>query len=172
MHACQEKKVPFTQEEAETHIAEHMEKHNRPFSVQDILNCFQGRLKKPLCQTVMDVLTEANILTLKEYGKAKVYLINQDLFDTASEEQLTILDEQIKVRKDEFGDFQTQVKQLAVKFKEASIGDTNDKLEEMIKSHKESISELQTKIDVFKKKGAKIVTQAELNKAENTLKKG
>ena len=32
-HACQEVKVPFTQEEAETHIAEFMEKNNRPFSV-------------------------------------------------------------------------------------------------------------------------------------------
>ena len=30
-HACQEAKVPFTQEEAETHIAEFMEKNNRPY---------------------------------------------------------------------------------------------------------------------------------------------
>jgi len=28
-----EPKVPFTQEEAETHIAEHMERHNRPYAV-------------------------------------------------------------------------------------------------------------------------------------------
>jgi hypothetical protein len=50
----------------------------------------------------MEELAEAKILTLKEYGKAKIFLINQDLFDTASEDQLTVLDEQIKVRKDEF----------------------------------------------------------------------
>lgn len=100
-HACNEVKVPFTQEEAETHIAEFMEKNNRPYGVQDILNQFQGRLKKPLCVKVMDELAEAKILTLKEYGKAKIFLINQDLFDTATEEQLTVLDEQIKVRKDE-----------------------------------------------------------------------
>ena len=37
-HACDEVKVPFTQEEAETYIAEYMEKNNRPFGVQDILN--------------------------------------------------------------------------------------------------------------------------------------
>jgi len=70
-----------------------MEKHNRPYGYQDILNCFQGRLKKPLCQKVMDELSQAKILSVKEYGKAKIYLINQDLFDTASEDQLTILDE-------------------------------------------------------------------------------
>jgi hypothetical protein len=41
----------------------------------------------------MEELAEAKILTLKEYGKAKIYLVNQDLFDTASEDQLTVLDE-------------------------------------------------------------------------------
>ena len=105
-----------------------MENNNRPYSVQDILNNFQGRLKKPLCQVVMDDLSEAKIFTLKEYGKAKVYLINQDLFDTANEEQLTILDEQIKVRKDEYNALQAETKTLVQKFKEVSIGDTNSKI--------------------------------------------
>ena len=50
----------------------------------------------------MDELTECKIFTMKAYGKAKIFLINQDLFDTATEDQLTILDEQIKVRKDEW----------------------------------------------------------------------
>jgi len=76
----------------------------------------------------MDELAEAKILTLKEYGKAKVYLINQDLFDTASEEQLTILDEQIKVRKDEFNTLTEENKKLATKFKEVSVGETNAKI--------------------------------------------
>jgi hypothetical protein len=53
-----------------------MEKNNRPYGCQDILNQFQGRLKKPLCQKVMEELAEAKILTLKEYGKAKIFLIN------------------------------------------------------------------------------------------------
>jgi len=59
------------------------------------LNNFQGRLKKPLCLKVLEELSECKILTLKEYGKAKIYQINQDLFDTATDAQLTILDEQI-----------------------------------------------------------------------------
>lgn len=35
-----EVKVPFNQEEAETHIAEFMEKNNRPYGYNDILNNF------------------------------------------------------------------------------------------------------------------------------------
>ena len=44
---------------------------------------------------IMDQLTENQILTCKEYGKAKVYLINQDLFPETNNEQLKMLDEQI-----------------------------------------------------------------------------
>ena len=39
-HACLEAKIPFTQEEAETHIAEFFEKNNRPYGYNDILNNF------------------------------------------------------------------------------------------------------------------------------------
>lgn len=63
-----------------------MERHNRPYCVNDILNFFQGRLKKPLCEKVMEELAECKIFTLKVYGKAKIFLINQDLFDTATED--------------------------------------------------------------------------------------
>lgn len=42
-------KVLFTNEEAENVVAEFMEKNNRPYSVQDVLNMYQGRLKKPMC---------------------------------------------------------------------------------------------------------------------------
>ncbi len=32
-HACNEIKVPFNQEEAEIHIADFMEKNNRPYGI-------------------------------------------------------------------------------------------------------------------------------------------
>ena len=56
---------------------------------------------------IMDLLTESAILTCKEYGKAKVYLINQDLFPVTSKEQLALLDDQISVRKKEFDELIT-----------------------------------------------------------------
>ncbi len=41
----------------------------------------------------MDQLTENSILSCKEYGKAKVYMINQDLFPETNQDQLNMLDE-------------------------------------------------------------------------------
>lgn len=71
-----EDKRPFTDQEAEQTIAEWMEKQNRPYSVQDLLNNFQHQLKRAQCIRTMDNLVENQILTCKEYGKAKIYLIN------------------------------------------------------------------------------------------------
>ena len=81
-----EEKEPFTDAEAETTIAEWMEKHNRPYSVQNLLDNFQHQLKRTQCMKVCDLLVESSILTCKEYGKAKVYLINQDLFPETSQD--------------------------------------------------------------------------------------
>ena len=81
-----EEKVPFTDAEAETTVAEFMEKNNRPYSVQNLLDNFQHQLKRTQCMKVMDLLTESSILTCKEYGKAKVYMINQDLFPETNKE--------------------------------------------------------------------------------------
>ena len=72
-----------------------MEHQNRPYSVQNLLDSFQHQLKRTQCMKIMDQLTENQILTCKEYGKAKVYLINQDLFPETNNEQLKMLDEQI-----------------------------------------------------------------------------
>jgi hypothetical protein len=60
----------------------------------------------------MDELTANNILTCKEYGKAKIYLVNQDLFQATTNEELAELDEQIKTKKDEYDVLRTELKQM------------------------------------------------------------
>ena len=60
----------------------------------------------------MDDLAANQILTCKEYGKAKIYLINQDLFQTTTPDELLLLDEQIKLRKDEYETLATELKTL------------------------------------------------------------
>lgn len=49
---------------------------------------------------MLDQLADKGHLTCKEYGKAKIYLYNQDNFKETSTEQLNELDAQIKVEKD------------------------------------------------------------------------
>ncbi len=45
-------------------------------------------------------MTTEKVLTCKEYGKAKLYLANQDNLQTASNEELAKLDQVIKEKKE------------------------------------------------------------------------
>jgi hypothetical protein len=90
----------------------------------------------------MEDLVTGKILVMKLYGKAKVFLINQDLFDTASDEQLQILDEQIQVRKDELAAITESNKTLVPQCKEATAGETNERLKSLIEHRKKEIEEL------------------------------
>jgi len=53
-----------------------MEKQNRPYSVQNVIDNLHGRIKKVQAQKILDELSDDKILVCKEYGKAKIYLIN------------------------------------------------------------------------------------------------
>ena len=57
-------------------VWEFMLKNNRPYSVQDILNFYQVSMRRKNCEASLDLLVEEKLVTLKEYGKAKVYLVN------------------------------------------------------------------------------------------------
>jgi hypothetical protein len=57
-------------------VEEYMVRHNRPYSVQDILNCYQSTMRKKQCEAALDQLVQEKTVTLKEYGKAKIFLIN------------------------------------------------------------------------------------------------
>lgn len=59
----------------------------------------------------MDDLSEGDtkILVAKDYGKAKIYLINQDFFPETTKEVLAELDEQIKVRKAELDELNKEL---------------------------------------------------------------
>jgi len=93
---CKEEKKMMTDKEAKVAIKEYMIKQNRPYSLQNVLDNMQGRVKKSTGTKVLDDLSEEGVLTCKEFGKVKVYLANQDNFPTVSTEELAKLDATIK----------------------------------------------------------------------------
>lgn len=52
-----------------------------------------GRVKKTMAQKVLDDLTNEQVLVCKEYGKAKIYIANQDHFPVVSNDELNKLDD-------------------------------------------------------------------------------
>ena len=151
-------------------IAEYMEAQNRPYSVQNLIDNLQGRIKKTQTQRICDELVADKILVLKEYGKAKIYVINQDLYPDTSTEDLEKLDDQIKVRKEEMDKFQAQLKELQAEFKKITIEPTNQELDDMIKKLEKEESELSKKVSVFENKKTKTISEEDMKKIEQKCK--
>ncbi|KAM0672336.1 Tat binding protein 1-interacting protein [Ordospora colligata] len=58
-----------------------MYKCNRPTVKAEIVAYFKGEIKPSVLQDILDTLENEGSLITKIYGKSKVYLINQDLFN-------------------------------------------------------------------------------------------
>jgi hypothetical protein len=67
-------------------------------------------------------------VTLKEYGKAKVFLINQDRFPPVDTTLLEKMDEQINVRRQEFNTLTEESKELARMLGDATASQTNEEI--------------------------------------------
>jgi hypothetical protein len=59
-------------------------------------------------------------VSVKEYGKAKIFLINQSRFPTVDNAQLDALDEEINNHREEFNKLAETTKELEKSLKECS----------------------------------------------------
>ena len=57
-----------------------------------------------MADSALDELVDDKVISVKDYGKSKVYIINQDRFGEVDEEQLYKMDEDISEKKWELED--------------------------------------------------------------------
>ena len=164
-----DKKVMMDDDEAKKAIAEYMEAKNRPFSVQNLIDNHSGRIKKNQTQKIWDELWEDKILIVKEYGKTKIYMINQDIFPDASTEDLDRLDEQISVMKGEWEDLKNQLKELTVEVKRITSEPTNKELDDEIAKLEKEDKNLAKKLKEFEKKRKNAISEEDIKKIEITM---
>lgn len=69
-------------------------------------------------------------------------MVNQDLFQTVTPDELAVLDEQIRLKKEAYDELATQVKELQGKVKDASAGLTNSEIETEIAQLKKDVASL------------------------------
>jgi len=77
-----------------------MENQNRPYSIQNIFDNLQGKIKKPILQRLVDDLVLNNQLQAKDFGKSKIYLLNQSNFPEFDQEEANNLDTEINTYKE------------------------------------------------------------------------
>lgn len=130
-----------------------------------------GRIPKKICENVLEKLTSQNHLSCKEFGKAKIYLANQDKFPTTSQSELDALDLQISTKRGQLDQQTDQLKQLTAKLKDLTATLSNEQLAAEIESLKRINVAAETALNAYRSGGIKQVTEEEVNEVKTDYSK-
>lgn len=150
----------------ESVIFQYMKEANRPYSVQNIFDNLRGEVKKAQCQKVLDSLTDKGKLQAKDFGKAKIYLINQSLMPEADEGELQQLDADIQEKTSELNHLNSELKQLQQHYKEITTSMTTEQLISEVEKLNESLDILNLELVAVKEQEP--ASEQDLKKAEDT----
>lgn len=151
--------------EARKVIFEYMEQQNRPYNVQNVMDNLQGRVKKAMTTKVLDKLVEDNLITCKENGKAKVYLLNQEEQDVLDEDQLKELDTSITELTKQRNDLREEVKNLQSERDRFARALTHEEVKQRIVELREQIELKNGKLTKLSANTESLVSPEEKNKA-------
>lgn len=122
-------------------------------------------MRKKQCEGALEELVKEKKVTLKEYGKAKIFLINQDRFPKVDLELLNGLDITIAGKKEEFTQHSEETKELEKKFKEATSSHTNEDLASMIEKLVLQNETMSIKVNGFKSGGIELLSKEQINES-------
>ena len=99
---------------------------NRPYSVNDIVMNLHKEHGKAVVQRVLDQLVEENRIKIKLNGKQSCFYINQEMFETCSEQELAGLDRTYSQIEEEAKLTAEKSKQMEARLRELTGSLTDD----------------------------------------------
>ena len=101
----------------------------------NIFDNLHGKIKKPQCQRALDALTDAGEIQMKEYGKSKIYLLNQKNIPEIDEKQMDALNKKLGEVKAKYNSENEEYKEMTTLLKELQIQPTNEELDKEIEKY-------------------------------------
>lgn len=144
-------------------VEDYVRNQNRPLNCQNAVDALQKYgIKKAVVQKSLDALVAEEVLTQKDYGKQKIYMLRQDNLPNLSPEETKELEEKVKKLQDTVKKESETVGKLEQSFNQAcnalSDEDLARKIEELTAENEEikgrlvKIKESQTLIPDAEKK--------------------
>ena len=149
-------------------VFEYLFYQNRPYNTQYIHDNLGGTIKKGPLQKILDKLTEANKLTAKDFGKVKIYLVNQELIPASNESELLELESEIKQIEQEVESIKNEVKEMQNQAKELENSLSLEEITQQTKERENSLNEVRAEIAELNKAGC--VTEEVRKEVEGKLK--
>ncbi|PKC74560.1 putative hop2 protein [Rhizophagus irregularis] len=147
-------------------IVDYLRKTNRPYSATDVSNNLHGAITKTVAQKVLNALAIKSEVRQKVYGKQSVYVINQEQFESPSQEELNDMDSKIEELKKEVDKYKEKNRQLTSELATLNNSLTNEQCEERLKvlteqnrKYEERLKELQSGTKQFSVDDAKRIDE-------------
>ncbi|KAN0130517.1 Tat binding protein 1(TBP-1)-interacting protein (TBPIP) domain containing protein [Lactarius tabidus] len=151
--------------DAENKVLDYIKRINRPYGAVDISANLKGAVPKPATQKILLALAEKGDVTQKTYGKATLFVANQNTLGALPEPT-------IKALADETDSLLESNKALAAEIKAASadlakmrVAPTDVELASQIEQAETKITKLRTHIEPLRS-GTPLVSSAELETLE------
>eukprot|EP00824_Muranothrix_gubernata_P018207 TRINITY_DN37133_c0_g1_i1.p1 TRINITY_DN37133_c0_g1~~TRINITY_DN37133_c0_g1_i1.p1 ORF type:complete len:236 (-),score=56.92 TRINITY_DN37133_c0_g1_i1:12-623(-) len=145
-----------------------MTTQNRPYNVQMVVDNLHGRVKKTVAQRTIDSMVESGKLVLKEFGKQKVYLVNQATLSKPSQEELSQLDTHITQLEEQLRSYQDEARTLDGEQRALTSQLTNEEIAARLTELKGENAKLAERLNVAKQ-GASSITPEEKKSIEQSF---
>lgn len=109
--------------------------------MQNIFDNLHGKIKKGVCQKALDSLVDEGQLQMKEFGKAKLYLLNQQNIPQVSAKEMEKLKDGMNKAKQEHTKLTEEVKEMGQYLKNLTNQLTNEQLDDEIEKYKKLVSD-------------------------------
>lgn len=121
---------------------------NRPFSVQNIVDALQKEgVKKTAVERALANLVEKELVTKKEYGKAKIFLLSQAQLDLPDPDDAKAIDEDLRKHTDDLSAVNSRVSDLRQRVNALSSQYTLEEAREKLDQGKEQLASKKEKLE-------------------------
>lgn len=127
-------------------ILNYMLIQTRPYNTTNIFDELNGQINKQQIQHTLDSLTTESKLISKEYNNTKLYMINQSTLEQVSQDQINIVDNNIKYYKDKLNTLTLQYQQKQNELTQLTHEYTDEQIDILITQMKEKKQMLLNKV--------------------------
>ena len=133
-------------------ILNYMLIQTRPYNTTNIFDELNGQINKQQIQYTLDSLTTESKLISKEYNNTKLYMINQSTLEQVSQDQINIVDNNIKYYKDKLNTLTLQYQQKQNELTQLTHEYTDEQIDILITQMKEKKQMLLNKVSQIQMK--------------------
>ena len=148
-----------------------MKSQNRPYSGLNVYDNLRGAIKKNRVIEILDQLSAEKYLNLKDFGKFRTYLVNQDVFPVVDDAQIALLDEEIAGKREAIAEQKEEIKQMTEQHKKLKSVPKLADVQAQICALEEENSKLREKIDKFEAGELQPISMELMTGAKDSLEK-